>query len=154
VLGPFDSTRKLNNHTRWRTLKSEDEDGHRQRRIIMAKGLEVIDSGKLLHVKVTGKLEKEDYATFAPLTDRLIQEHGKLRILFQMEDFHGWTAGAAWEDIKYDFKHWSDIERLAFVGESQWQHGLAVFCKPFTSATIRYFDRSQLEQAREWVTAA
>jgi len=30
-----------------------------------------------------------------------------------MTGFHGWDAGALWEDIKFDIKHFGDIERLA-----------------------------------------
>jgi hypothetical protein len=77
--------------------------------------------------------------------------HGKIRILFEMHNFHGWTAGAMWEDLKFDFKHWKDIERLAIVGESKWQQGMAVFCKPFTSATIQYFDHAKLADAKAWL---
>jgi len=117
----------------------------------MIEALEIISSGKLLHVKVTGKLTRQSYEEFAPLVDELIQEHGKLRILFEMHDFHGWTAGAMWEDIKFDFKHWRDIERLAIVGESKWEHGMAVFCKPFTTARIQYFDRDKLDEAVSWL---
>jgi hypothetical protein len=113
--------------------------------------LKIVSQGKLLHVKVSGKLTKESYEEFAPIVDRLIQEHGKLRILFEMHDFHGWSAGALWEDTKFDFKHWKDIERLAIVGESKWEHGMAVFCKPFTSAKIQYFDHSKLDEAESWL---
>jgi hypothetical protein len=60
-----------------------------------------------------------------------------------MHDFHGWDAGALWEDAKFDLKHFADIERLAFVGEKKWEKGMAQFCRPFTKATIRYFDRSE-----------
>jgi hypothetical protein len=28
---------------------------------------------------------------------------------------------------------------------------MAAFCKPFTSAAIRYFDTSEAEKARQWV---
>lgn len=117
----------------------------------MSESLEILSRGKLLHVKVTGKLTKGSYEEIAPLVDELVAEHGKLRILFETHDFHGWTAGALWEDIKFDFKHWKDIERLAIVGESKWEEGMAVFCKPFTSATIQYFDHSKLNEAKSWV---
>ncbi|EAQ81730.1 SpoIIAA family protein [Blastopirellula marina] len=119
----------------------------------MNNSLEVISSGKLLHVKVTGKLTKESYAIFTPKVDQLVQEHGKLRILFEMHDFHGWTAGALWDDIKFDMKHWRDIERLAIVGESKWEQGMATFCKPFTMAKIQYFDHTELDKAKSWVEA-
>ena len=48
-------------------------------------------SGKILTVKLTGKLTKQDYEYFSPEVERLIRQHGKIRILVQMHDFHGWT---------------------------------------------------------------
>ena len=115
--------------------------------------VELHEDGKILVIKLTGKLAKEDYEQFAPEVDRLIEQHGKLRMLVQMHDFHGWTAGALWQDIKFDLKHFRQIERLALVGEKTWEHGMATFCKPFTTATIRYFDRSEAEQAETWIHA-
>jgi hypothetical protein len=106
-----------------------------------------------LVIKLTGKLTKEDYGRFLPEVERLIKDHGKLRMLVQMHDFNGWTAGALWEDIKFDLKHFRDIERLALVGERAWEHGMAVFCKPFTTATIQYFDRTKADQAQSWIHA-
>jgi hypothetical protein len=115
--------------------------------------LQETNGGKLLEVQLTGKLAKEDYELFAPVVERLVKVHGKIRMLLEMHDFHGWTAGALWEDIKFDTKHFKDIERLAIVGETKWQHGMAVFCKPFTAARIQYFDRAALGQARAWLNS-
>ena len=61
--------------------------------------------------------------------------------------------GALWEDMKFDIKHFADIEQLALVGERKWQEGMAIFCKPFTGATIRYFDQHEFDQAEEWIRA-
>jgi hypothetical protein len=107
--------------------------------------------GKCLLVELSGKLTKEDYRGFAPAVEKLIKEHGKLHLLVRMRDFHGWTMGALWEDVKFDLKHFADIERLAFVGDRKWEAGMAVFCKPFTRAAVRYFDESKYEDALEWV---
>jgi hypothetical protein len=107
--------------------------------------------GKALVVNLRGKLAKEDYQHFGPEVERLIREHGKLRVLVRMHDFHGWTAGALWEDIKFDMKHFSDIERLALVGDRKWEAGMAAFCKPFTRATVRYFDESKADEALTWI---
>jgi len=117
----------------------------------MTDEIEILASDRLLEVRLTGKLTKEFYERFAPAVEKQIAEHGKLRILLVMHDFHGWTAGALWEDIKFDMKHWRDIERLAMVGETKWEQGMATFCKPFTKATVRYFDQSQLDEARKWI---
>ena len=112
------------------------------------------DSGKVVTVGLSGKLHKSDYAQFVPEVERLIRQHGKLRMLMDMHDFHGWDAGALWEDIKFDAKHFRDIERLAMVGETRWEKAMAGFCKPFTSAKIRYFDRDHADEARLWLAEA
>ena len=109
------------------------------------------NGGKILVVHVTGKLVRADYGNFVPELERLLQQHGKLRLLFDMVGFHGWDGGALWADIKFDIKHFADIERLAIVGEKKWQHGMATFCKPFTRATIRYFDHADSVEARKWL---
>ena len=109
------------------------------------------NGGKILVVHVSGKLAKADYEHFVSEFERLVRQHGKLQLLFDMTGFHGWEAGALWEDIKFDIKHFAHIERLAMVGERKWQHGMATFCKPFTTATIRYFDHADAAEALEWL---
>jgi hypothetical protein len=47
-----------------------------------------------------------------------------------------------------------EFERLAMVGKKKWQHGMATFCKPFTKATIRYFDHTAITEARKWLGEA
>ena len=110
-------------------------------------------AGKIVHVRLSGKLAKEDYARFVPEVERLIREQGKIRVLVEMHDFHGWEVGALWEDIKFDIHHFRDIERIAMVGESKWQEGMAKFCAPFTTAKIRAFEPGQLEAARQWIAS-
>ena len=107
--------------------------------------------GKILVVQATGKLSKADYEEFVPETERLIKQFGKIRVLFEMHDFHGWEIAGVWEDMKFDLKHFRDIERLAIVGEKAWEHGMTVFCRPFTTAKLRYFDSSKAEDATNWV---
>jgi hypothetical protein len=114
-------------------------------------GILEVDAGRIVLVSVTGKLHKEDYEAFVPEIERLTQKHGTIRALVELIDFHGWTIGALWEDTKFAARHFSDIERLAIVGERQWEKGMAVFCKPFTRAHVRYFDRSQKDRAVDWL---
>ena len=117
----------------------------------MAITLQEENQGKVLAVQVSGKLVQEDYAHFVPEVNRLIQQHGKISILFEMHDFHGWSAAALWEDTKFAVTHFNDIARLAVVGEKRWHKGMARFCKPFTRADIRYFDRAHEEEAQNWL---
>ena len=100
--------------------------------------------GRVLELQVSGKLTHEDYKQFVPEFERLVKEQGKIRILFEMTDFHGWEFAALWDDIKFDARHFSHIERLAMVGDKAWEKGMSKFCQPFTTAKIRYFDHSAI----------
>lgn len=118
----------------------------------MSVHIQEVSSGDYIEVELSGKLAKEDYAAFVPVIESAIRQHGKVCLLVAMRDFHGWTAGALWEDVKFDWKHYGDIERLAIVGEKEWEAGMAQFCRPFTRATIKYFDISEIDEARRWIT--
>lgn len=113
--------------------------------------MQEVAEGNIFAIRLSGKLTKPDYEHFIPETERRIKQHGKLRMLVEMRDFHGWTLGALWEDIKFDLRHFADIERLALVGEKKWEAGMAAFCKPFTRATVRYFDAAQRDDAIAWL---
>ncbi len=117
----------------------------------MALELHEENEGRVLLVRVAGKLSKADYEHFVPEIDRLVQQHGRISILFEMHDFHGWKAAALWEDTKFAIHHFHDIERLAIIGEKRWQKGMAAFCRPFTKAEVRYFEHPQAADARVWL---
>jgi hypothetical protein len=119
----------------------------------MAVTLNEQSGGKILEVRVSGKLTDEDYQHFVPAFERLVRANGKIRVLFEMADFHGWSASALWDDVKFELKHFSDIERLAMVGDRKWEQGMSVFCRPFTTAKIRYFDSANVQDARAWLEA-
>jgi hypothetical protein len=111
-----------------------------------------LNDGTLLEIDLTGKLVKKDYEAFVPAVERLVKQHGTIDMLVAMHDFHGWTVAAAWEDTKFAVHHFRDVRRLALVGETKWQEGMAMFCKPFTTAKVRYFESSQAAEAHDWLT--
>jgi hypothetical protein len=107
--------------------------------------------GNIIEVTISDRLTKEAYQAIVPRTEAAIKKYGKIRVLFVMLGFRGWDVGALWEDIKFDWKHFNHIERLAIVGETKWERGMGIFCRPFTTATVKYFELGELETAREWV---
>jgi len=115
--------------------------------------IEVLPSpaDKVLGFKMSGKLHDEDYKKFVPLVDEAIAKDGKVRMLAQFHDFHGWDAHALWDDIKFSTTHCTKIERIALVGEKSWEAGMAKVCKPFTMAKIEYFDATKIDDAWKWI---
>lgn len=113
--------------------------------------LEKSPVGDIVTLTFKGKVTKEDYEMFVPQIEGLMQGDAKIRLLVELHDFKGWTAGAFWEDTKFAARHFNDIERLAIVGEAQWEKGMAKFIKPFTMAEVRYFDMQDRHRAQDWI---
>jgi len=73
-------------------------------------------------------------------------------MLIELLDFKGWSVGAMWEDTKFGLSHFNDIDRLAIVGDKQWEKTMATFIKPFTTAIVKYFDIGKLDAANAWIS--
>lgn len=114
--------------------------------------IEIADSTEdnFIEAKITGKLTEKDYEIVIPELERRIEEYGNLRLLIILENFQGWTAGALWEDIKFDFKHFHDFDKIALVGDRNWEKTATLFLKPFTGAELSYFTMEDLDEARNW----
>ncbi len=54
------------------------------------------EKGKVIGFKLSGKLHDDDYKALVPELEALIAREGKIRLLVQLEDFHGWDLHAAW----------------------------------------------------------
>jgi hypothetical protein len=108
-------------------------------------------SGKILAFKMSGKLHDADYKQFVPLVDAAVAQYGKVRLLAQFEDFHGWDLHALWDDTVFATRHCGDVERIALVGDKKWEEWMAKVCKPFTMAKVRYFDVADKAAAQAWL---
>lgn len=106
---------------------------------------------RYIEIRLSGKLTKEEYLKFIPVIENRLKEEDKINLLVVFDDFRGWEAGALWEDIKFDAKHFNDIGKLAIVGENRWEKGIALFCRPFTTAKVKYFEPNETEDARLWL---
>ena len=97
------------------------------------------------------KLCGADYDRVTGRLEEIIDERGKIRVLCNMHNFHGWTPQALWKDAKFTFRHRKDVDRVAIVGENRWQHALGFTAKWFTPAEVAYFDHTREDDARVWV---
>lgn len=103
----------------------------------------------VLSVKASGRLTHADYQQFIPNVEGLLEERGRVRVLFELQDCQGWTLRAAWDDLKFGLKHRGDFERCAVVGDKKWQKWLTILSRPFVKA--KYFDKVALDKAWQWV---
>ena len=111
-------------------------------------------SGNILGFQMSGRLHDQDYAQFVPVIEAAIDEYGKVRLLAQFHDFHGWTAHALWDDIKFSSRHCTEVERIAIVGDKLWEYWMSSVCKPFTKAKVQYFDVLECDEAWSWLSSS
>jgi hypothetical protein len=111
-------------------------------------------SGQVLEVRVTDKLTRAEYQQFASRFEALLKPHEKINVLFEMVNLHGWDFAVMWDDIKFDVKHFSDIRRIAMVGDKKWEKTMSLFAQPFTTAKIRFFDVAAINEARTWLESS
>lgn len=109
----------------------------------------------VLVVHAHGRITKEDYKNFEPQLDDKIREHGHGRLLMVLEsDFEGWDPSGLIEDRKEALKHFGDMRRVAVLGEHGWEKMLTAIAKPFHTAEVKYFDKSQHDEAIRWLAEA
>jgi len=109
------------------------------------------NKGNVASFKFSGKLHDADYKVFVPQLETLIEQKGKIRLLIQLEDFHGWDPHAAWDDVAFDIKHYHDLERIALVGDKAWEKWMVKLSKPFTGAEIMFFPADEIDAAWDWL---
>jgi len=102
-------------------------------------------------VRVSGKLDHEDYQKFLPELEELLEENEKISLLIEFDDFHGADLTAIKDDFNFGRKHNEDFEKLAVVGDKKWLKWMILFSKPFLKAEIKYFERPDLQSAWDWL---
>lgn len=108
------------------------------------------DEGNFVALKLSGTLHDADYQQFIAVI-RGAAEKGKVYLLAQLEDFHGWDAGALWDDFKFDEAYGRQMAKIALIGDTRWEAWMAKICKPFTSAEVQYFSADDAQDAWAWV---
>jgi hypothetical protein len=109
-------------------------------------------SGRLVALRVAGKLTKEDMVSVAPPLEEKIRENGKVDLLCDMTDLHGWSLGGFWAEVKFDAKHAKDFRRVAVITGKPLHRFMASMLKPFTSAEIKCFQQEKKTDALTWIS--
>jgi len=112
--------------------------------------------GKYFGVKLSGKLEFDEERKWLTELDNRVAEHGKVRLLLQLDDGAGWGIKAGWEDIKWVFKNIKNIEKVAVISDSKvWEWLIkvdAVFAK-IVNIEESHFHQSEMDEAWAWLKA-
>ena len=114
--------------------------------------IEIQEKENVIYTVAEKELKDEDYERLIPLLQEKVRKFGMIRWYFEMRDFEGWSLSAMWKDFKFDVKNAENLEKIAMVGDKNWEDQLSKLMKPFTKADVKFFNLDQKEEAKAWIS--
>ena len=107
----------------------------------------------ILTIKVSGKVAQPELAAAQKSATEILKKQGPSRLLVLAESFQGWGKGN-WGDLSGQQAIDSQVDRMAIVGEKQWEDLALLFTgKGFRRTAIEYFTPADLPKARAWLAS-
>lgn len=103
------------------------------------------------HVKIKGKLTKEDILIFEEKLNDLIGSYkiDKINTLIDIKDLKNVEFLAIWNDFIFLLKHYEIIGKVAIVGKKPLKDLSVKITNKLTPASMQYFD--SCEEAKKWI---
>ncbi|QQE13758.1 STAS/SEC14 domain-containing protein [Planctomycetota bacterium] len=98
----------------------------------------------------TDKLQATDYKHVIPVLDDIIQKHGSLRAVVDINNYKGISLHAIFEELKFDTTHWSSFHRIALVGEKKWHEQMTKITNKLMHGQMRFFHTNEIDEAWQW----
>ncbi len=107
----------------------------------------------VLGVEASGEITQDDYTqTLLPALERHRQAHGKVRLLYILDDQHDFTTGALWEDEKLFDRHPLSFAKIAVATNATGVRGLIRTLSWMIPGDVKLFTTDEIDQARDWVS--
>ena len=113
--------------------------------------LPVNDDNNILAFKASGKLTDVDYKKFLPVLEEMIRSNGQISLYVELQDFEGWEAAAAWDDLRFGLQHENDFKRIAIITDKVLFHTAIGFMNLFSNFDMKFFEQSETAAAWEWL---
>lgn len=109
----------------------------------------------VLGLSASGTVTADDYeATLIPAVNEATSGGQKARFLYVLgDDFEGYDAKAALDDMKLGGHTWGDFEKIAFVTDHSVYRSLVHGFGFLMPGEVRVYPMAELDAAKEWVGA-
>jgi hypothetical protein len=106
-------------------------------------------------IRAKGKITSGDYERVVkPLLEEARAAGRRVRLLYELgPEFEGFTAAAAWEDMRLGFRHLRLLERCGIVTDVGWVRESARLFGAMVPAPVRVFGNAERAAALEWLGA-
>ncbi len=105
-------------------------------------------------MRITGLLKKSELdAVQAEAAKKLDSDPSlSFKLLIVVENFAGWERGADWDDMSFYAGYGDKITKIAIVGDPAWESDMLLFAGAGVRlAPVRYFNKGQLAEAKDWL---
>jgi hypothetical protein len=108
------------------------------------------DNG-VCEVTVRGLIDESQFTELQADGAQLIDEHGAIKVLFDMRDLKGWRTPPEGDNLEFLIKYDAQIKKVAVVGDAQHKDAsLMFFGAGYRKAEVRYFESAEMDKARTW----
>jgi SpoIIAA-like len=107
--------------------------------------------GRIVGIRVEGKLSAEEYELLNGYLEHLMQEVGPINFLCDMAKFEGVNGQALWKEMSDHLPNAQDYQRIAVVGNRRWLEGGPEVSVPWPMAQFKYFTPEQTDEAWHWL---
>jgi hypothetical protein len=109
----------------------------------------------ILGMRIEGAVSDAETERISAALQKLTAQTGKARLLLAVQHYPSFNSA---EDLYFDLRFAvplaDRIERLAVVGDRVWKDTWISLFGLFSGIQTAYFDRSEMDQAWQWVSAA
>ncbi len=104
-------------------------------------------------ISATGKIGGHDYeTTLEPAINDAAGQHGKIALLMVLgPDFEGYSAGAAFDDMRFGVRNFNSFRRIAIVSDNPWLRNGAAAMMYLMPGKSKGFSVDELDAAKEWI---
>lgn len=116
--------------------------------------LDDISDPNIVGFKFNDHLTEEDYDAFVSQVKHNLERHTTTRVFFELEDVDGWSPENQWEDLAFDVRHVSDLDKVAVVGDESsdfWDTWTDKVELLFPLAELETFPSEDRDEALEWI---
>lgn len=111
-------------------------------------------AGNIVGYKLGGTVTDEEVEAFASEFERVRAVEGRLRVVLLMDYPQDFELKAAWDNLLFWTQHFKDVDRLALVGQKEWEKWIELVERPFIHVQIRYFKSAHVQQAWSWIRSS
>jgi hypothetical protein len=105
----------------------------------------------IVEMTVDGGISAVEFDDIVGKIEAAIEKHGNVRLLKHIRSLGAVPVSKFWDDIRFACENLKRFSRAAVVADQKWIEVVTKMAKPFISAEVRYFNESEIEQARDWL---